>query len=220
MSNEEIQECYKNCIEYSKKIKNPILRECCQEIYNDYKEKLLNKPATPGRHHYFKGGLLYHIYSVTRNSYNIAEMYPNLNIDIDLVLFGALLHDIGKTNEYNDFLEEENYIARKGNGAELLGHSYEGVHIVDNYLSKYDIEVEFKNQVLHMIGNHMKEFREEGIFVETKMLEVIIISFADNIDNYLEPASRVIDNAKKGETYQFPKAERPYYKSLNPYYEE
>lgn len=210
----------KNCIEYSKKIKNPILRECCQEIYNDYKEKLLNKPATPGRHHYFKGGLLYHIYSVTRNSYNIAKMYPNLNIDIDLVLFGALLHDIGKTNEYNDFLEEENYIARKGNGAELLGHSYEGVHIVDNYLSKYDIEVEFKNQVLHMIGNHMKEFREEGIFVETKMLEVIIISFADNIDNYLEPASRVIDNAKKGETYQFPKAERPYYKSLNPYYEE
>ena len=149
-------------------------------------------------------------------------MYSNLNIDIDLdlVLFGALLHDIGKTNEYNDFLEEENYIARKGNGAELLGHSYEGVHIVDNYLSKYDIEVEFKNQVLHMIGNHMKEFREEGIFVETKMLEVIIISFADNIDNYLEPASRVIDNAKKGETYQFPKAERPYYKSLNPYYEE
>lgn len=220
MSNEEIQECYKNCIEYSKKIKNPILRECCQEIYNDYKEKLLNKPATPGRHHYFKGGLLYHIYSVTRNSYNIARMYPSLNIDIDLVLFGALLHDIGKTNEYNDFLEEENYIARKGNGAELLGHSYEGVHIVDNYLSKYDIEVEFKNQVLHMIGNHMKEFREEGIFVETKMLEVIIISFADNIDNYLEPASRVIDNAKKGETYQFPKAERPYYKSLNPYYEE
>lgn len=220
MSNEEIQECYKNCIEYSKKIKNPILRECCQEIYNDYKEKLLNKPATPGRHHYFKGGLLYHIYSVTRNSYNIAKMYPNLNIDIDLVLFGALLHDIGKTNEYNDFLEEENYIARKGNGAELLGHSYEGVHIVDNYLSKYDIEVEFKNQVLHMIGNHMKEFREEGIFVGTKMLEVIIISFSDNIDNYLEPASRVIDNAKKGETYQFPKAERPYYKSLNPYYEE
>lgn len=220
MSNEEIQECYKNCIDYSKKIKNPILRECCQEIYNDYKEKLLNKPATPGRHHYFKGGLLYHIYSVTRNSYNIAKMYPNLNIDIDLVLFGALLHDIGKTNEYNDFLEEENYIARKGNGAELLGHSYEGVHIVDNYLSKYDIEVEFKNQVLHMIGNHMKEFREEGIFVETKMLEVIIISFADNIDNYLEPASRVIDNAKKGETYQFSKAERSYYKSLNPYYEE
>ena len=219
MSNEELQEYYNNCIEYSNKIKNPILKKCCQEIYNDYKEKLLNKPATPGRHHYFKGGLLYHIYCVTRNSYNIVQMYPNLNIDLDLIIFGALLHDIGKTSEYNDFSEDQNYIARKGNGAELLGHSYQGVHIVDNYLSKYDIEEKFKNQVLHMIGNHMKEFREEGIFVETKMLEVIIISFADNIDNYLEPASRVISDVKKGGTYEFPKAERPYYKSLNPYYE-
>lgn len=35
----------------------------------------MNKPATPGGHHYFKGGLLYHIYCVTKNSYNIANMY-------------------------------------------------------------------------------------------------------------------------------------------------
>lgn len=220
MNNEEIENCYNNCIEYSNKIKNPILRECCQKIYNDYKEKLINKPATPGRHHYFKGGLLYHIYCVTRNAYNIAKMYPNLNIDVDLVIFGALLHDIGKTNEYNDFCNSEDYIATKGNGAQLLGHSYEGTHIVDNYLSKYEIEQNFKNQVLHMIGNHMKEFREEGIFVESKMLEVIIISLADNIDNYLEPASRVIDNVAKGEKYEFQKAGIPYYKSLNTYYNE
>ena len=218
MTDKEIEECFHNCIEYSNKIKNPILRQCCQEIYSDYKEQLINKPATPGRHHYFKGGLLYHIYCVTRNSYNIASMYKDLNIDIDLVIFGALLHDIGKTNEYNNFIEDETYVARKGNGAELLGHSYEGTHIVDNYLSKYKIDESFKNQVLHMIGNHMKEFREEGIFVESKMLEVIIISFADNIDNYLEPASRVINNVEKGERYEFPKANIPYYKSLNPYY--
>lgn len=218
MTDKEIEEYYNNCIEYCNKIKNPILKECCQEIYSDYKEQLINKPATPGRHHYFKGGLLYHIYCVTRNSYNIASMYKNLNIDIDLVIFGALLHDIGKTNQYNDFMEDETYIARKGNGAELLGHSYEGVHIVDNYLSKYEIDESFKNQVLHMIGNHMKEFREEGIFVESKMIEVLIISFADNIDNYLEPASRVINTVEKGEMYEFPRAGIPYYKSLNPYY--
>lgn len=145
-------------------------------------------------------------------------MYPNLNIDMDLILFGALLHDIGKTNEYNDFRNDESYIARKGNGAELLGHSYEGVHIVDNYLSKYEIDEYFKNQILHMIGNHMKEFREEGIFVETKMLEVIIISFADNIDNNLEVEFSRVHFIKKGKTteelekYKNPK--RNYLKSL------
>ena len=110
MTDKEIEECYNNCIEYCNKIKSPILKECCQEIYSNYKEKLINKPAIPGRHHYFKGGLLYHIYCVTRNSYNIANMYPNLNIDMDLILFGALLHDIGKTNEYNNFIKDETYI--------------------------------------------------------------------------------------------------------------
>ena len=65
----------------------------------------------------------------------------------------------------------------------------------------------------------MREFREEGIFVETKMLEVIMSSCADNIDKYLEPTSRVINTVKKGEKYKFPKAGVPYCKSLNPYYD-
>ena len=46
MSDEELEKYYNGCIEYSNKIKNPILRECCQKIYNDYKEKIINKPAT------------------------------------------------------------------------------------------------------------------------------------------------------------------------------
>ena len=32
MTDKEIEECFYNCIEYSNKIKNPILRKCCQEI--------------------------------------------------------------------------------------------------------------------------------------------------------------------------------------------
>ena len=46
------------------------------------------------------------------------------------------------------------------------------------------------------------------------MLEVIIISFADNIDNFFESASKSINNVKKGEKYEFPKAGIPYYNSL------
>lgn len=36
----KIEECYKNCIEYCNMIKNPIFKECCQEIYCDYKEQI------------------------------------------------------------------------------------------------------------------------------------------------------------------------------------
>lgn len=64
MKEKELEKCYNECVEYMDKIKNPILKDCCQRIYADYKDKLINKPATPGLHHYFKGGLLYHIYIV------------------------------------------------------------------------------------------------------------------------------------------------------------
>lgn len=88
MDNKEIEVYYDKCIELSEKIKNPILKECCQKIYDDYKGKLINKPATTGSHHFFKGGLLYHIYSVTRNAIAICGLYPELEVDMDLIIFG------------------------------------------------------------------------------------------------------------------------------------
>lgn len=218
MQVEELERYYKECIEYSNRIKNPILKECCQNIYNDFKKQLINKPATSGSHHYFKGGLLYHIYSVTKNAIAICNLYPRLEVDMDLVIFGALTHDIGKTKDFNDFVEDDNYDSKRGNSADLLGHSYEGTHIVENYLSKYDIDEQFKNQVIHMIGSHMNEYSEWGALVLPKMLEVIIINFADNMDAHFEPAHDIIKNAKQGELYKIGNAPRPFYKSLNPFY--
>ena len=136
---------------------------------------------------------------------------------MDLIIFGALTHDIGKTNDFNDFSENENYEANRGNGAALLGHSYEGTHIVENYLSHYDMDELFKNQVLHMIGSHMNEYSEWGALVLPKMFEVLIINFADNIDAHFEPAHNV-KNGENGELYKIGNAPRLYYKSLNPFY--
>ena len=73
MENKNLEEYYNECIKICDKIKNPILRECCKEIYADYKEKLINKPATD-THHYYKGGLLYHIYSVTKGARSNSNM--------------------------------------------------------------------------------------------------------------------------------------------------
>lgn len=217
MNNINLEEIFKKCIEYSNKIRNINLRDCCQKILIDYKKKLIRKPATTGSHHYFEGGLLYHIYCVTKNAITIMELYPKLNVDSDLVIFGALLHDIGKTKNYTDWNNKSEY---EHNGSQLLGHSYEGTHIVENYLSEYKLDEEFKNQVLHMIGSHMNEFSDWGTLVLPKMLEVIIINFADKIDATLEPAHNVISKAKTGEKYKICNAPRDYYKSLNTEYQD
>ena len=60
MNNINLEDIFIKCVEYSKKIRNIDLRDCCQKILRDYKEKLIKKPATTGAHHYFEGGLLYH----------------------------------------------------------------------------------------------------------------------------------------------------------------
>ncbi len=220
MKNIDAKKLYEECLTFSEKIKNPILRECAQKIYADYEQKLINKPATPGSHHYFKGGLISHIHGVTKNAIAICELYPELAVDIDLVVFGALLHDIGKTNDYADFTDNADYNPNLGNGALLLGHSYEGAHIVETYLSNYDINPLFKNQALHMIGSHMNDFSDWGTLVRPKMLEVLIINFADKIDADLEPAHEVLSNATPGEAYKIRNQDASFYKSLNEYYKK
>lgn len=194
------------------------MKEVTQRIYTDYKEQLINKPATSGTHHYFRGGLLFHLYSVTRNAIQICNLYSDLEIDRDLVIFGALNHDIGKVNDYYDFSEDEDYKSELGNGSTLLGHSYEGTYMVENYLKEYEIDTQFKNQMIHMVGSHMNEYSEWGALVLPKMLEVIIINYADSIDAYLEPAHKIIKSVKNGELYKIENAPRPYYKSLNECY--
>ena len=77
----------------------------------------------------------------------------------------------------------------------------------------------FKNQIIHMIGSHMK-YSEWGVLVLPKMLEVIIINYADGMDADLEPAHTILKNAEKGKKYKIGNAPREYYKSLNKYYEE
>lgn len=213
-----IEQYYDKCFEFMNQIKNPILKQCCQIIYNDHKDKLINKPATTGSHHFYKGGLLYHIYCVTRNAIAICNLYPELEVDLDLIIFGSLLHDIGKINNYYDFSENDNASKHKGNSAALLGHSYEGTHIVENYLIKYNIDEQFKNQLLHTIGSHMNEYSDWGALMMPKMLEVIIINFDDSMDAHLEPAHKFIKNAHNGEMYKINNAPRDYYKSLNPFY--
>lgn len=210
-----LENIFNECMVFKDKIKNQNLKDCCEKILLDYKEKLINKPASTGFHHYFKGGLLYHTYCVTRNAITIMDLYSDLKVDSDLVIFGALLHDIGKTNNYTDWNGMSEHL---DNGSQLLGHSYEGTHIVENYLEDYNLEENFKNQVLHMIGSHMNEFSECGALVLPKMLEVIIINFADKIDATLEPAHNVISQVKKGESYKISDEPRDYYKSLNPEY--
>lgn len=105
-------------------------------------------PGAKEIHHAYVGGLLEHTLEICRLCETLCEIYPQL--DRSLLLTGALLHDIGKTEE----LQLEPAVDYTDRGR-LLGHIVIGLEIVaDRVDSIGQFPDELKTQVLHMLASH------------------------------------------------------------------
>ncbi len=82
-------------------ISNPHLKALMDRFFSDdgFVSKFKQAPAAEKNHHAYIGGLLEHTLSVTRTCRELANLYPQ--IDRDLLIAGAVLHDIGKTEEFS-----------------------------------------------------------------------------------------------------------------------
>ncbi|MCT4612716.1 MAG: HD domain-containing protein [Clostridia bacterium] len=187
LTNEEKEDRFEQILSYSQKIKNPILKKVAINILNDKKDKIFKMAAgndgIEGRkvrktHHCYEGGLLDHTLSVTKHAYNIGKLYSS-NIDMDLIIFGAIFHDIGKIEIFDEWNEESEVKANLNFSYLLVDHVYIGQKIVEDYLNKENITDKFKYQVLHMIATHMDTF-------EKHMIEAHIVSYADSIDAHIQ----------------------------------
>lgn len=172
---------------FAKKINNDSLREVCLNILNDYKEKLFVRGAGHDgienikynrTHQCFDGGLLDHLLNVTKIAYNIGLTYGN-KVDMDLILFGAILHDIGKTKIFDEWNEENDIKSNLNYSYLLVDHVYLGESIVEKYLDREEISEKLKYQALHIIATHMDT-------MEKHMAEAYIVSYADSIDADVE----------------------------------
>ncbi|MFR7951124.1 MAG: TraI domain-containing protein [Acutalibacteraceae bacterium] len=77
---------------------NTDLKELVTELLDEYEEKLLYWPAAFKLHHAIRGGLLCHTLSIVRLAQGVCHVYPF--IDQELLLSGAILHDIAKIEEF------------------------------------------------------------------------------------------------------------------------
>lgn len=208
---EQKEERFNSLIDYAEKIKNKSLKNACVSILTDYKEELFSRGAGHDRienkkftrtHQCFDGGLLDHIYNVTTIAYNIALNYGE-KVDIDLVLFGAILHDIGKVKIFDKYNENNEIKSNLNYSYLLVDHLYIGEKIVEEYLDKEKISEKFKYQALHIIATHMDT-------MEKHMAEAYIVSYADSIDAYIENIISYPRNAFNPLNNEY------YYESENP----
>lgn len=173
---------YSENIDYLKKtvesIKNPELKKVLESFFNDaeFYNSFIIAPAAKIHHHNYKGGLVVHTNEVVKICKALCEIY--LSLDCELLITGALLHDIGKvkTYTYNSNLIEINYEGR------MLDHLYMGANMLDERLKTLSIDEELKVKLIHMILSHHGETSLGwGSTVDPKIPEAIVLHYADDI---------------------------------------
>ncbi len=142
---------------------------------DEFIKTLLLSPAAKRNHQATIGGLLEHSLGVAAAAEQIAALYPQ--IDRDLLVAGALLHDIGKVEEYRigadiDFTDE----------GRLLGHIVLGVRLLDKYIGRLpNFPEELRLKLLHMIVSHHGRYEWQSP-KRPKFLEAAVLHHLDMID--------------------------------------
>jgi 3'-5' exoribonuclease len=143
---------------------------------------------TPGGklwHHAYVGGLLTHTLMVVAICEKAASLYPLANRD--LLITGALLHDIGKISTYSangffDYTDE----------GRLVGHIVSGVEIVNMKIREVDgFPADLALQLEHLILSHQGEL-EFASPVVPQTIEAVILHYADEIDAQVDAFSHII----------------------------
>jgi 3'-5' exoribonuclease len=150
-------------------------------------------PAAKVNHHSYIGGLLEHSTNLCRLAYAVSALYPQL--DRDLLIIGAILHDIGKIEEMSCGVTIE-YTAA-GN---LLGHIYLGLSRVDKWIDTLDFDPVLRLKVLHVIASHHGNLNY-GAIKQPSIVEAQVFSDLDGIDAHLGKMSALVEKAGQGKEW-------------------
>jgi 3'-5' exoribonuclease len=155
-------------------------------------ERFKAAPAAKSMHHAYLGGLLEHTVSVVEIVSAVATLYPDLNHDILTV--GAILHDIGKVDEFSYDLVIDYSLSGR-----LLGHMVLGVQILDQVVrSLRNFPPEDALLLSHLILSHHGE-AEMGAVKVPMTREAFVLHLADDLDAKMNSLSRILADAKQGD---------------------
>lgn len=154
----------------------------CSDV--EFLSKLKDSPAAVLVHHNLRGGLLYHIrcmFELYRGIHATRSLEPH---NKGLVLLGILLHDMGKSLEYEIDSNDSIKITLTGRA---LGHIYIGSKYVEQLIEEIDAELDIdgfskdeKLLCIHMILSH--HGKTDGSPVTPLIKEAWILHYIDNLD--------------------------------------
>ncbi|MBW2107602.1 MAG: HD domain-containing protein [Deltaproteobacteria bacterium] len=173
----DVEQMFSQLTQAAATIQNTHLAALLKAFFEDTTFVALFKaaPAAKKMHHAYLGGLLEHTLSITRLSDAVATHYKG--IDRDLLLAGAILHDIGKVHE----LCYDTHIDYSDSGR-LLNHIVIGIEMLDEKIAVLpDFPQDLALLLKHLIVSHHGT-REFGSPEPPKTLEAIILNYIDDLD--------------------------------------
>jgi 3'-5' exoribonuclease len=128
-------------------ISHPGLKAAAGRFVHDdaLRARLRALPATVEGHHSYAGGLLEHTVGVATICREIAQLHPRLRAD--LLLAGALLHDVGRTVELT-----RGPVFRPTDEGRLLGHVHLGLRLIEERAAP--LEATVRAELLHVVAVH------------------------------------------------------------------
>ena len=172
-----VDDMIREIMEVSGHVQDPHLARLLQLFWEDasFVEKFTVAPASKQLHHAHLGGLLEHTLSVTQLVILNVNHYPGVNPD--LLLAGAILHDLGKVQE----LSYERSFGYSDEG-KLLGHIILGLEMVEEKIHQIsDFPKELSTLLKHLLISHHGQFIW-GSPKKPATLEALFLHYLDDMD--------------------------------------
>ncbi len=168
-------------------IKHDELRMTVRGIFEEVGEVFKWTPAAVAMHHAYRHGLLEHTIHMARACKALLPLYPE--VDADLAMAGILIHDTGKTVEYEGSLATKR--SRKGI---LQGHVVLGYQLARKHGIKSRLDAERLERLEHIVLSHQGE-PEWGAAVYAATPEAVFVSMIDNLDAKMGMVQRTLRQA-------------------------
>ncbi len=178
-------------------IQEPNLQKLIRMIFGNpqFMKEFIRSPCGTRWHHTYLGGLLEHSVGVAELCSFIASKHPELNRD--LLVTAALLHDVGKIREFS-----VTTIIEYSDEGRLEGHIVMGERFVRNMCERIDgFPDRLKMLLSHLMLSHqgLKEFSSP---VEPMIPEGFALYYVDEIDSKLNALKRITkETIDKGNTW-------------------
>lgn len=167
---------------YLSNIKNPVIKLICDDIFSRHRHDFLIYPAAVRMHHNYIGGLAYHTLTMCDLAQAFAGIYDC--VDLDLLVAGALLHDISKVIEFKGPTDTE-YSIR----GQLIGHLVLGAIELEKTAERLGLVGEEEVMLLqHMLISHHGQ-PIYGACKKPETPEALLLWLIDTIDSKM----RVVD---------------------------